>query len=201
MEIYISLCVHETIAGSDVAVQNADVMEVTIANQFPRAGSDPELQLRDHAFDKRRLPQECTKKPTGTLTTATVQKTEEKAADTSPRMKWNRIEGRFNLKMLLMIALLNACYADSTQSCCKRPMYAYGSGDAKPSECTSEKVKCTEALVYVDQGRGNGPVCLFLLAAEKSSTITLIKTDVNVKFLKEIIHKGPGKFLSIMKKK
>ncbi|CAD6192629.1 unnamed protein product [Caenorhabditis auriculariae] len=112
-------------------------------------------------------------------------------------MKWNGIEGRFNLKLLLMIALLNACYAVSTQSCCKRPMYAYGSGDAIPPECILN-VGCTDALIYADHGRANQEVYKFLNAMLKSSTITLISTQANVEFLEEIIHKGPGPALTLI---
>ncbi|CAD6199882.1 unnamed protein product [Caenorhabditis auriculariae] len=110
-------------------------------------------------------------------------------------MKWNRIEGRFNLKMLLMIALLNACYADSTA-------YA-GLGRLRPNrDAHLRKVKWpAEALVYVDQeSRQWTSLFVFICGGEEAVRSRWSETDVNFKFLKRN-HPQRGRNLSLIWKK
>ncbi|CAD6192631.1 unnamed protein product [Caenorhabditis auriculariae] len=106
-------------------------------------------------------------------------------------------EEKLSLKLLLMVAMLNAF---SAEDCCKRPMYAYKNGDARPPECPPDNVKCTEAPIYADEASSGKLVFNFMASMEKSSTITMIgnTTSYNVVNLVEIVHKGPGPALTLM---
>ncbi|CAD6197994.1 unnamed protein product [Caenorhabditis auriculariae] len=117
------------------------------------------------------------------------------STDTSPIMKWNRIEGKLSLKLLLMIAMLNAF---SAEDCCKRPIYAYGDKEAIPTEC--DKSKCTEEVIYAENAQSTGDVYKFLISVKKSSTIIMIgnTSTYNLAGLVEIVHKGPGSALTLM---
>ncbi|CAD6189485.1 unnamed protein product [Caenorhabditis auriculariae] len=122
----------------------------------------------------------------------------DQSTDASPRMKWNRAEGKLNLRLLLMIPMLYALPTTAIQSCCKKPIVAYSDVDAIPPECRSQ-VRCTDAMIYADHARSRGDVSLFLTAALKTSTITLIggPTWFNVD-PEEIVHKGPGPAITLV---
>ncbi|CAD6192624.1 unnamed protein product [Caenorhabditis auriculariae] len=110
-------------------------------------------------------------------------------------MKWNCIEGRLSLKLLLMIAMLNAF---SAEDCCKRPMTAYEAEEGFPLECRLST--CTEELIYADRAEVGKNVSNFLSSVHKSSTITMVgnTTSYIVASLVEIVHKGPGPALTLM---
>ncbi|CAD6198301.1 unnamed protein product [Caenorhabditis auriculariae] len=112
-------------------------------------------------------------------------------------MMWNRVKGSLNVKLLLMIAMMNLFSVVLTESCCQRPMYAYKDGDAVPPECVS--VTCTEATIYADGSRGYQGVHSYLFRATKISSLTLIGnvTLFYMDVLKEVVHKGPGPALTL----
>ncbi|CAD6192623.1 unnamed protein product [Caenorhabditis auriculariae] len=115
--------------------------------------------------------------------------------DTLTIMKWNCIEGKLSLKLLLMMAMLNAF---SAEDCCKRPMYAYGDKEGFPIEC--QPLKCTEEVIYAENARSGEDIHKFLSSVQKSNTITMVgnTTSYNPARLVEIVHKGPGPALTLM---
>ncbi|CAD6195164.1 unnamed protein product [Caenorhabditis auriculariae] len=117
-----------------------------------------------------------------TIETNRHQTNVDQPTDTSPIMKWNCIEGRLSLKLLLMIAMLNAF---SAEDCCKRPMTAYAD---------------KEEIIYADRAESAKYVSSFLFAVGKSSTITMVgnTTTYTVANLVEIVHKGPGPALTLV---
>ncbi|CAD6197997.1 unnamed protein product [Caenorhabditis auriculariae] len=123
-----------------------------------------------------------------------LQTNVDQQTDTSPIMKWNCIEGKLSLKLLLMIAMLNAF---SAEDCCKRPMTAYGDKEAFPTEC--DKSKCTEEVIYAENALSGEDVSKFLSSVRKSNTITMVgnTTSYTVANLVEIVHKGPGPAITL----
>ncbi|CAD6189469.1 unnamed protein product [Caenorhabditis auriculariae] len=123
----------------------------------------------------------------------------DQSTDASPRMKWNRAEGKLNLKLLLMIPMLYALPTTAIQTCCKRPINAYKDVDAISVECRTD-VRCTEAPIYAYNARSGEKVYTFLNSAVKISTTVIIgnTTSFYLDNLEEIDHNGTGPALTLL---